>query len=249
MVHLNWVMVKAKNSERERVLYHGCSCICLICVCRVQLSNTLQYAADTNVNEWLGAWLVPSYNTKTNTHLWSIVNWPTENELERILLFKLTYIISWIYVWNSIWKILGHFLSSLSMLIMLLATLATFSTGFFLWEPSCIMTSSNGNISVLTAICAGNSLVTGEFPAQRPVTWSFDVFFDLRLSKLWGKQWWFETPSCPLWLHCNGMVLALHNKRIQDHLNQTEREYKWNIINIVPVASGHTLKRKCCHFD
>ena len=35
----------------------------------------------------------------------------------------------------------------------------------------------------LQAICAGNSPVTGEFPAQRPVTQSFDVFFDLRLNK------------------------------------------------------------------
>ena len=31
--------------------------------------------------------------------------------------------------------------------------------------------------SALLAICAGNSPVTGEFPAQRPVTQSFDVFF------------------------------------------------------------------------
>ena len=29
--------------------------------------------------------------------------------------------------------------------------------------------------STLLAICAGNSPVTGEFPAQRPVTRSFDV--------------------------------------------------------------------------
>ena len=35
--------------------------------------------------------------------------------------------------------------------------------------------------SVLLAICAGNSPVPGEFPAQRPVM--FDVFFDLRLKK------------------------------------------------------------------
>ena len=38
------------------------------------------------------------------------------------------------------------------------------------------------------AICAGNSPVTGEFPAQRPVTRSFDVFFDLRLNKPLSKQ-------------------------------------------------------------
>ena len=36
--------------------------------------------------------------------------------------------------------------------------------------------------SVLLAICAGNSPIPGEFPAQRPVTRSFYVFFDLRLN-------------------------------------------------------------------
>ena len=62
--------------------------------------------------------------------------------------------------------------------------------------------------SVLLAICAGNSPVPGEFPAQRPVTRSFDVFFDLRLNKQLSKQWWgwwFETPSRPLWRHCNAL--------------------------------------------
>ena len=34
--------------------------------------------------------------------------------------------------------------------------------------------------SALLDLCAGNSPVTGEFPAQRLVTRSFDVFFDLR---------------------------------------------------------------------
>ena len=42
--------------------------------------------------------------------------------------------------------------------------------------------------SALLAICAGNSPVPGEFPAQRPVTRSFDVFFDLRLNKRLSKQ-------------------------------------------------------------
>ena len=37
--------------------------------------------------------------------------------------------------------------------------------------------------SALLAICAGNSPVTGEFPAQRPATRSFNVFFDLCLNK------------------------------------------------------------------
>ena len=42
--------------------------------------------------------------------------------------------------------------------------------------------------SALLAICAGNSLVTGEFLAQGPVMRSFDVFFDLRLNKRLSKQ-------------------------------------------------------------
>ena len=63
--------------------------------------------------------------------------------------------------------------------------------------------------AALLAICAGNSPVTGEFPAQRPVMRSFDIFFDLRLYKRLSKQswaWWFETPSRPLWRHCYGLV-------------------------------------------
>ena len=56
--------------------------------------------------------------------------------------------------------------------------------------------------SALLTLCA----VTGEFPSQKPVTQSFDVFFDLRLNKRLSKQswgWWFETPSRSLWSHCN----------------------------------------------
>ena len=37
--------------------------------------------------------------------------------------------------------------------------------------------------SALLALCAGNSPVTGEFPSQRPVTRSFNAFFDLCLNK------------------------------------------------------------------
>ena len=42
-------------------------------------------------------------------------------------------------------------------------------------------------------------------PAQRPVMWSFDVFFDLCLNKRLSKHswgWWFEMLLCPLWRHC-----------------------------------------------
>ena len=64
------------------------------------------------------------------------------------------------------------------------------------------------SFSALLAICAGNSPVPGEFPAQRPVTRSFDIFFGLRLNKRLSKQswgWGFETLSRPLWRHRHGI--------------------------------------------
>ena len=63
--------------------------------------------------------------------------------------------------------------------------------------------------SALLVIRAGNSPVTSEFLTQRPVMRSFDVFFDLRLNKWLSKElwdWWFETPSCSLWRHYNGVT-------------------------------------------
>ena len=61
-----------------------------------------------------------------------------------------------------------------------------------------MMTPSNENLFRVT--------VTGEFSSQRPVTRSFDVFFDLCLNKRLSKpsrRHWFETPSRSLWRHCN----------------------------------------------
>ena len=76
-----------------------------------------------------------------------------------------------------------------------------------------MMTSSMETFAALLAICAGNSPVPGEFPTQRPVTRSFDVFFDLHPNKRLSKQWWgwwFETLSCPLWRHRNETSPSWH---------------------------------------
>ena len=66
--------------------------------------------------------------------------------------------------------------------------------------------------------------VTGssELSAQRPVTRSFDVFFDLHPNKQLSKQWWgwwFEMQSCPLWRHRNA-------RDIWDRLLQMWRKLK-----------------------
>ena len=66
--------------------------------------------------------------------------------------------------------------------------------------------TDNTHFPRLLALCVGNSLITSELPTHRPVTQSFDVFFDLRLNKRLCKQswgWWIEIPSRPLWRHCN----------------------------------------------
>ena len=61
------------------------------------------------------------------------------------------------------------------------------------------------------------------FPHTKPVTRSFDVFFDLRLNKRLSKQpwgWWFETRPWSLWRHCNDHA-ASH------YLNQCVTRPQW----------------------
>ena len=73
-----------------------------------------------------------------------------------------------------------------------------------------MMTSSNGNIFRVTGPLCGEFTGSGEFPTQRPVARSFDVFFDLCLNKPLSKQsWgrWFETLSRSLWRHRNATCI------------------------------------------
>ena len=90
-------------------------------------------------------------------------------------------------------------------------------------------------LSALLAICAGNSPVTGEFPTQRPVTRSFDVYFDLRPNERLSKQswgWWFETLSRSLWRHHNALwyTWVPHNV---DSRGKSLPQMSWNIISSV----------------
>ena len=88
-----------------------------------------------------------------------------------------------------------------------------------------IMTSSNGNIFRVTGHSCGESMLTGDFPSQRPVTRSFDVFFDLRPNNRLSKHWrrlWFETPAPLLWRHCNDM-----SRNDIDHARQTREKFNY----------------------
>ena len=101
--------------------------------------------------------------------------------------------------------------------------------------------------SVLLALCTWNSPVTGEFPTQRPVTKSFDVYFDLRLNKRLSKQswgWWFETLSRPWWRHCNDPVCnQIFNKWNFSFRDQLQRKQQYRQDNSSPFAVKYISNR------
>ena len=106
--------------------------------------------------------------------------------------------------------------------------------------------------SALLAICAGNSPVPVEFPVQRPVTRSFDVFFDLRPNKRLSKHswgWWFET------LIVTSFCLTVRESRalcvIRDHyvytLSQWEMVLQCNAISYwLGACTKWSCAIQCC---
>ena len=92
------------------------------------------------------------------------------------------------------------------------------------WDTPCRVTddaghNGNGNIFRVTGPLCGEFTGHGEFPAQRPVTRSCDVFFDLRLNKRLNKQpwgWWFEMPSWSLWRQCNDSITHACSRHVTD---------------------------------
>ena len=114
------------------------------------------------------------------------------------------------------------------------------------------MTSSNGNIFRVTGPLCGEFTGPGEFPAQRPVTRSFDVFFDLRLNKQLSKQpwgWWFETPLWSLWRQCNvynsgsgtlelGIEIPLFDAI--PHMGMSCK--KWQLYSIYPLTINEDIR-------
>ena len=99
--------------------------------------------------------------------------------------------------------------------------------------------------SALLTIWVKNSPVPGEFPTQRPVTRSFDVYFDLRPNKWLSKQswsWWFETLSCPLWRHCNvsrNFVMLLQH----GISNGNADKHTYTIMYVLVWQTVYALKR------
>ena len=138
-------------------------------------------------------------------------------------------------------------------------------------------TSSNGNIFRVTGPLCGEFIGPGEFPTQRTVTRSFDVFFDLRLNKRLSKQpwgWWFEMPSWSLWRPCNDTFTMvsfrdrsphnclLHSKNIFCAYTETENAgisvptdkasagilLNRNLYIFLPIVSGYSFGDKITSF-
>ena len=93
--------------------------------------------------------------------------------------------------------------------------------------------------SASLAICAGNPSFIGEFPAQRPVVRSFDVFVDLRRTKQLSTQWWgwwFEPPLRPLCRHCNVELVFAVSLMLRGILIITFRKYKLYVVKLKILA-------------
>ena len=116
------------------------------------------------------------------------------------------------------------------------------------------MMSSNGNIFRVTGLCAGNSPVICEFPAQRPGTRTCDVFFDLRLNERLSKQWWgwwFETLSCPLWRHRNDHLFPLISVRFKTlkrrHISSVMASHISRLFNNLFMLASKKASKLCIY--
>ena len=80
------------------------------------------------------------------------------------------------------------------------------------WYDDVMLHDDVIKFSVLPTLCAGNNRSPVNSPHKGQWREVFGVFFDLHLNKRLSKQsWrrWFETSSCSLWRHCNGVVVVM----------------------------------------
>ena len=96
--------------------------------------------------------------------------------------------------------------------------------------------------------CVGNAPVTGEFPAQRPVTRSFGVFFDLHLNGWVNNREAgdLRRHHAHLWRHCNEMHFT-QRKCMYVKVNFTELVPNGSVDNnsaLVQVTAWHQIGDK-----
>ena len=101
----------------------------------------------------------------------------------------------------------------------------------------------------LLALCEWNSLVTGEFPSQSPVTQSFDALFHLRLNKQLSRpsrSGWLETPSHSLWRHSfvlrNTPSAAINRDMDTQSYNQITEMWSWGGSQFYLCVPEHQMR-------
>ena len=144
------------------------------------------------------------------------------------------------------WK-MGHIVTQTTALRQLRCKIAVTCNRSCNRRPLFMMTSSNGNIFRVTGPLCGEFTGPGEFPAQRPVTRSFDVFFHLRLNKRLSKQpwgWWFETPPWSLCRQCNVMPLPCGSWQVKPAIwPHRSRSTLAQVMTCCLTAPGHYLNQ------
>ena len=113
------------------------------------------------------------------------------------------------------------------------------------WLCVVVMTSSNGNIFRVTGHLYGIHWSSVNSPHKGQ--WRGALMFSLicasnkRLSKQsWG--WWFETSSCSLWRHCNGVPLRVDPWYIQHQQEIRFSVEKSDIFNSEFLSCNVILK-------
>ena len=102
------------------------------------------------------------------------------------------------------------------------------------------------------------------FPCYLPFVWGihrslWSVFFDLRQNKRLSKQswgWWFETPTNPLWRHCNEQAITWANvdsdlcRNMVSPGNIYPRVGPGPILTIctIPVLRDYAKNERCIYF-
>ena len=150
------------------------------------------------LTDWLTDWMTDSFRSWVSE--WVASEWVrvSESKCDRMRVSRCEWASKWMSEWVSEWVVgcMKQWAIQVANKSIAKENKTQHTNAWTTWWRHQMET-----FSALLALCAGNSSVTGEFPAQRPVTRSFDVFFDLRLNKRLNKQslgWWFETLSRPL---------------------------------------------------
>ena len=94
-----------------------------------------------------------------------------------------------------------------------------------------MMTSSNKTISALLAICAGNSPVNGEFPAQKPVTLMF------LWCALWINNWVNNREAGDLRHHRTHyyVIVMIHHRDDKNHIQKSYPKISIFIITLTDI--------------